>query len=257
MLAETFRNLCHSELENQPWYRSSERCKNPLKRPCECEKEQQKNIREAFTNLFNIFYHRFRKEEASTLDQAKYILAVADFVGALSTVSVPLTAILMAYSEDDVDIEGLIAKEPVLMIEMAFKLRIKEIYNDAFVHLVGRWRAERDTLIEGIPSEAARRIEKESARIAHEQLDIIYGELLTIPQSEIDPYLEDLERTKKHSVLPRSLLARFEDTSETAEQLLENNLILRCGHDSGLNHEYLLCALIEDDDYPWDDSSRW
>lgn len=237
------------------WYENIlDLCETPSKRSCACKREQRASILRTFASLFNIFYNRFRTEEAPLFAHVDRIIAVAELTGSVAAVSVSLRAAILSHNQ----LLYATRLVPESMLLRAVKLRSREMYHDAFIHLAGKWCTSdtEDDKRSEIPDHIARKIKQESSRISQDLLRLIICELPALNR-EKSGFIRGHLNSAGYDGGQRFVDKMAEEGSELAKRLQADNRKRKDSHGSEGHFGYLLCARLSEEDYPWDDSVRW
>ncbi|KAF8539174.1 hypothetical protein BDD12DRAFT_839186 [Trichophaea hybrida] len=198
----------------------------------------------AYGNLFRIFYHRSCSQTIITIDDVRRTLELADKYCCLSTVSAVLTERVLFVPRN---LPKLLSGQPVLMLNMAIKLRSKKIFNDAFIHLE-------------LPEAVRELAEKEYIRICELQLECMHEALTKHCSSrDMNSMLYSIrlcmvdqkdQPSKMFQTLSR---VTVDCVSASFAALIENNLLLA----GGAEFDHLTCASLEENEYPWEEGDCW
>lgn len=231
---------------------------------CVCLKAQKDELSRAFDIIFRIFHHRFNKN-ASDIKVGTIMMAamLGDQLMALSTVAGALSGILLQIQKAENFLGAPLGA--AFGIITAWKLRLKGIFHDAFVHLVGNYDNLKD-IKALIPSEILALIEKERARLVKEQFDCTMLAMSHLhfqsSASTIGTFvIEEFQFPFKcgGGINFYTKLANLKIPVALKHRLLRlttNRLFLQDQEMARPN--YLLCAKLKDDEYPWDCSQeRW
>lgn len=233
-----------------------ELCKSSQDEPCACVKQVKEDFLNAFDSLVRIVYNIFTGSSTSTLLNIARIVALADVLGCLSTTAAPVLSSVALTK----NIAFTIETEPVLILHIGLKCHSKSLFNDAMVHIIGRWRLDSETLTPLLPDDVMKIIEQENGRLAKAKLDLIFTghyvldvtSKLSHPSSDRGyAYFREIAASKTSSYTSASEISRI----ALAKMLIKSNLNFHLPERRKQN--YLLCAVIKEDSYPWKDSNRW
>ncbi|KAF8535866.1 hypothetical protein BDD12DRAFT_853601 [Trichophaea hybrida] len=216
-------------------------------------------LHDTYICLFRIFYQtsfELSSGVSEELHKIKLIVKLAELYCAMHSVSHRVTMELIAWSARFGELDSYASK----IITLASKVRSEILFNDAFVHLVGKWRIHRHHTRE-IDDNVRYLIDKEYMRIQElkSKVDRKLAYYASNPKNKYD-------RDAIHS-LGQALKSVFEETvfyqrvaaisgnwaTETlcplVEPLLASEIML---HTFGFTYKHLTCAKLNGN-FPWGD----
>lgn len=266
--------LSENEFMKSVWYSVDDPqvCTNTQKRSCACSKEQAQNIINAFDSLFRIIYHKFQisDRDPRIIKSLLRIVELADSLSCMPSVSASVTQAVMGIT----DLGKAIGEDPMSFLRIAEKCRASVLYNDAFVHMVGRWKKDKDTFIEGISYATRDLVEKEYTRLMELQLTVVFDILPQLKpvtsswdkfvgshisgcagNSGMHLFKELASRAAHWRNMHSSFVIKKKDV-DALNELMQCNLKITDGRDAKTS-SYLLCAKIGEDEYPWSNGEEW
>lgn len=222
-----------------------------------------KNLRTAYSTLFRTFYNRSPDTSFLRLADIGTLVSLADQYCSLPHVAGTVELLLMVWAR----CHGRIHEQPIEVLLLANKIRSKILYNESFVHSVGRlddYWGRKDELppevlaavVEGYYKLTGFRtkVDREVAMIAviHE------GELSIFERNQL---AEVFQRSRKdgEAELYRGIERIMSKKSRYRGSALMRNLQFLLGNELKIDnaiYAHLTCTQLEDQ-YPWNDAEDW
>lgn len=223
----------------------------------EAAEVDKNNLATTYFHLFSIFYHKpifFPLDKSENIDELQDLVDLAEVYCALPTVSSPVYQQIVTW----IATGGRVTKYLQDIITIAVKIQSKSLFNDAYIHFVGKWNVGQHRRV--LPEGVKRLIELEYMRIQEIKLHVHrkLGTYMHFPPAGfydghlIPPMLAEFESSHNEAALYRKL-AKIKGPiiAPLVESLVVSNLELT--PPTALpQHRHLTCARkLTDKDYPW------
>ena len=221
-----------------------------------------KNLRTAYSTLFRTFYNRSPDTSLLKLADICALVSLADQYCSLPHVAGTVELLLMVWAQ----CHGRIHEQPIEILLLANKIRSKLLYNEAFIHFVGRLDAywgRKDELPPGVLAAVIEgyykltsfrtNVDREVATaLTHE------GELSNFERTQLAEVFQRF-RKDREAELYRGIEGIMSYKNRYRDSALKRNLKFLLGNQLKIDNaifEHLTCAQLEDQ-YPWNDAEDW
>ncbi|KAF8244948.1 hypothetical protein K440DRAFT_663158 [Wilcoxina mikolae CBS 423.85] len=217
------------------------------------------DLHDTYICLFRIFYQTSFELSGGVSEQLhkiELIVELAEFYCAMRSVSHRISMELIAWSHRFGELDSYASK----IITLASKVRSEILFNDAFVHLVGKWKIDRHHT-RGMDDNVRYLIDKEYMRIQElkSKVDRKLAYYVSNPQKKYDRDAIHSLRQALQSVFQETVFYQrvaaisgnwaIETLRPLVEPLLASEIML---YTFGFTYKHLTCAKLNGD-FPWRD----